>query len=159
MIFEFLLISLISTQSIFCQTCKSTYSGYTGTCTSLSSCQGAILNNKCSGSLKCCITDSNYTPQTFVTSAQLKSITGTSSSRMDYIAKALRPPTTNPSCNQKASYISQLAHESGNFLYDEEIGSEDYFSKYDFRADLGNNKVGDGIYSFLKLILLFDKVG
>jgi hypothetical protein len=99
--------------------------------------------------LKCCITDNNYTPQTFVTSAQLKLITGVSTSRMDYIAKALRPPTSTPSCNQKATFISQLAHESGNFIYDEEIGSEDYFSKYDFRADLGNNKVGDGIYDLV----------
>ena len=144
----FLFLGLLYIQNVYGQTCKSRYSpNYTGSCTSLSSCQGAILNNLCPGSLKCCITDNSYTPQTFVTSAQLKSITGVTTSRMDYIAKALRPPIANPTCNQKATFISQLAHESGNFIYDEEIGSEDYFSKYDFRADLGNSKVGDGIFT------------
>jgi hypothetical protein len=135
---------LIQTISFaYSQQCKSRYSpNYTGTCVTPSTCKGAILNNLCAGSLKCCITDKNYTPQNFVTSSQLKSITGINSARMEYISEVLRPAGTT--CNQKSSFISQLAHESGNFNFDEEMRSEDYFKKYDIRDDLGNTKTGDG---------------
>lgn len=40
-----------------------------------------------------------------------------------------------------AHFISQLAHESGNFRYDEEIASG---AAYEGRKDLGNTEPGDG---------------
>ena len=41
-------------------------------------------------------------------------------------------------------FIGQAAHETGGFLFLTELGSPSYFSAYDFRANLGNNAVGDG---------------
>lgn len=43
-----------------------------------------------------------------------------------------------------AHFWSQMAHETGGFRWDEELGSETYFQKYDGRADLGNVIPGDG---------------
>lgn len=42
---------------------------------------------------------------------------------------------------RKAQFIAQLAHESGGFMYDEEIASG---AAYEGRADLGNTQPGDG---------------
>lgn len=50
-------------------------------------------------------------------------------------------------------FLSQAAHETAGFRYLSELGSgkdankdgfDDYLQKYDFRKDLGNNKVGMG---------------
>ena len=35
-------------------------------------------------------------------------------------------------------------YASYDLMYGEEVGSEDYFKKYDNRADLGNTQPGDG---------------
>lgn len=52
-----------------------------------------------------------------------------------------------------AHFIAQSAHETGRYKYLSEMGSgrdanrdgyDDYLQKYDFRKDLGNNKVGMG---------------
>ena len=43
-----------------------------------------------------------------------------------------------------ARFIGQLAHESGGFAYDHELGSHGYFNRYEGRADLGNTHPGDG---------------
>ena len=43
---------------------------------------------------------------------------------------------------ERAMFLAQMAHESGNFLYDEEIASG---QKYEGRSDLGNNQPGDGV--------------
>lgn len=44
-----------------------------------------------------------------------------------------------------AHYISQLAHESGEFRYDREIwGPTDAQKRYDTRTDLGNTAAADG---------------
>jgi putative chitinase len=43
--------------------------------------------------------------------------------------------------NQKAAFLAQLAHESGQFRYMEEIASG---SAYEGRRDLGNTQPGDG---------------
>lgn len=43
-----------------------------------------------------------------------------------------------------AHFMGQTAHESGGFQYMEEIGSAQYFAKYNGRADLGNTQPGDG---------------
>jgi putative chitinase len=43
-----------------------------------------------------------------------------------------------------AHFMGQVAHESGNFKYMEEVGGPSYFAKYDGRADLGNTIPGDG---------------
>jgi putative chitinase len=43
-----------------------------------------------------------------------------------------------------AHFWAQMAHETGGFRWDEELGNEAYFSKYDYRADLGNTEPGDG---------------
>ena len=42
---------------------------------------------------------------------------------------------------ERAMFLSQMAHESGNFLYDEEIASG---QNYEGRSDLGNTQPGDG---------------
>ena len=46
--------------------------------------------------------------------------------------------------HQRAAFLAQTAHESGGYRYMRELGNRDYFSKYDFRSDLGNNGPPDG---------------
>ena len=43
--------------------------------------------------------------------------------------------------NERAMFLAQMAHESGNFRYDEEIHDG---SNYEGRRDLGNTQPGDG---------------
>ncbi len=43
-----------------------------------------------------------------------------------------------------AMWCAQLGHESVGLKYMQEIGDARYFSKYDWRTDLGNNQPGDG---------------
>lgn len=43
-----------------------------------------------------------------------------------------------------AHWMAQAAHESGGFVYMQELGGAAYFAKYDGRADLGNTQPGDG---------------
>ena len=42
---------------------------------------------------------------------------------------------------ERAMFLAQMAHESGNFRYDEEIASG---AAYEGRRDLGNTQPGDG---------------
>jgi putative chitinase len=44
-----------------------------------------------------------------------------------------------------AHFLSQCAHESGNFKYTKELGDDAYFKKYEGRKTLGNTQPGDGI--------------
>ena len=44
-----------------------------------------------------------------------------------------------------AHFLSQCAHESGNFKYTKELGNDAYFQKYEGRKTLGNTQPGDGI--------------
>jgi predicted chitinase len=47
--------------------------------------------------------------------------------------------------NERAMFLAQMAHESGNFGYDEEIWGPTAAQKgYEGRSDLGNNQPGDG---------------
>jgi len=47
--------------------------------------------------------------------------------------------------NERAMFLAQMAHESGNFRYDEEIWGPTSTQKgYEGRSDLGNNQPGDG---------------
>ena len=43
-----------------------------------------------------------------------------------------------------AHWTGQGGHESGGFLYMEEVGGLSYFARYDGRKDLGNTLPGDG---------------
>ena len=43
-----------------------------------------------------------------------------------------------------AHFLSQCAHESGNFKYTKELGNDAYFQKYEGRKALGNTQPGDG---------------
>lgn len=43
-----------------------------------------------------------------------------------------------------AHFLSQIAHESAELQYTEELGNASYFKKYDGRKDLGNVIPGDG---------------
>jgi len=43
-----------------------------------------------------------------------------------------------------AHWLAQAAHETGGFVYMQELGGPSYFAKYDGRADLGNTQPGDG---------------
>lgn len=47
---------------------------------------------------------------------------------------------------QLAHFVAQCAHETGQFRWRAELGDKNYFKKYDFRADLGNNEPGDGYF-------------
>jgi hypothetical protein len=133
------------------KSCISKYSKLKGTCMNPYDCEGAILNNLCTGSLKCCIpeTDGN-SQQNFITKTDLENVFGlTNSPRLKYIAKILSPPLQSYTCNQKAAYLSQLAHETGNFRLSEEEGQTSYFEKYEYNTtkgkELGNIDPGDGM--------------
>lgn len=141
--FYFLIFLTIAQARIaWAQSCTSRYAKYDGTCVQASACKGALLNNLCPGSLKCCAKQDISTNQNFVTEYELKSIIGFTNERISYTSRLLKPPTSRFTCNQKAAFLSQLAHESSNFMLSEEEGSEDYFKKYDNK--LGNNQSGDG---------------
>lgn len=43
-----------------------------------------------------------------------------------------------------AHFLAQIAHESAELRYTEELGPNSYFAKYDGRKDLGNTQKGDG---------------
>jgi len=51
---------------------------------------------------------------------------------------------------RQAHFVAQLLHETGNLQYNQELGNDSYFNKYDIRynpkkaKDLGNTQVGDG---------------
>ncbi len=80
-----------------------------------------------------------------VTSDQLKQIVpGLSNERATKIAPYLNQAMRDAGINtkrQKASFIAQLAHESGGFKYFEELASG---RAYEGRRDLGNTQRGDG---------------
>ena len=46
--------------------------------------------------------------------------------------------------NRLCACLAQFAHETMGFTFLRELGNDQYFSKYDFRKDLGNNGVGMG---------------
>ncbi len=125
--------------------CLSRYSPFfNGTCMSPSNCKGALLNNLCPGSLKCCINETIFINENFISENDLISFTGINSARISFVSQILKSPTPNPTCNLKAAFLGQLAHESTNFINGEELGPEDYFSRYENRNDLGNTQPGDG---------------
>lgn len=41
-------------------------------------------------------------------------------------------------------FLAQVGHESAGFKYVRELGNRAYFQRYEGRADLGNNRPGDG---------------
>lgn len=46
---------------------------------------------------------------------------------------------------QRAHFLAQVSHETGQFRWMKELGGSDYFrSNYEHRDDLGNNQPGDG---------------
>ena len=45
---------------------------------------------------------------------------------------------------EKAAFMARLDHETGGFRYMKELGSPEYFTRYDGRKDLGNVNQGDG---------------
>ena len=53
-------------------------------------------------------------------------------------------------CNQKAAYLSQLAHETGRFRLSEEEGTTSDFDQYEYNTkkgiELGNIMPGDGMF-------------
>lgn len=138
----FMIMILNQTRFIFNQSCTSTYSGLVGTCLRPADCEGAVLNNLCPGSLKCCVNEKVIGNENFVNAQELISITGSNSKRIVFVSSFLKSPSDNPSCDLKASFISQLVHESKNFLAGEEIGGESYFLKYENIK--GNTQPGDG---------------
>ena len=128
------------------QACTSRYGSFlNGTCMSPNSCTGAMLNNLCPGNRKCCIDDPNpdSASSPLISRDSFYKIIG-KTARTEAIYGYLPNPKSEPSCFQRASFFSQLAHETGNFLLSEEEGPESYFDQYDDRVDLGNNQKGDG---------------
>lgn len=77
-----------------------------------------------------------------ITAAQLKAIMPNCKhpEYLDYINAALvEGKITN--CQRQAAFLAQLAHESGQLVYMEEIASG---AAYEGRTDLGNTQPGDG---------------
>lgn len=147
--FTGLVLTIISCLAfkIAAQQCQSSYEPFfNGTCMSPGDCTGAIINNKCSGKLKCCIPENdtiNAMP-IFVTKSELENILSFTNKRIEYISKVLiGPSSTNPTCFQKAFYLSQLAHESSNFMESEELGKDSNFNA-NYNGVNGNKNPGDG---------------
>jgi putative chitinase len=46
---------------------------------------------------------------------------------------------------RQAAFLAQIAHETGEFRWFRELGSDAYFQRYQGRADLGNTQPGDGV--------------
>ena len=144
----FLIISL-KTCYINTQICQSNYFPFfNGTCIRPQDCVGAIINNKCPGNTsKCCILETNtrFANPRFVTQLELERILSRRNKRIELISNVLVGPSSNPTCFAKAFYISQLAHESNNFMDSEEVGSDSRFESLYFKKDgLGNDIPGDG---------------
>jgi predicted chitinase len=59
---------------------------------------------------------------------------------LDNINAALEEGSIN-TCLRKAAFLAQLAHESGQLVYMEELASGE---AYEGRKDLGNTQPGDG---------------
>lgn len=59
---------------------------------------------------------------------------------LSHINAALVEGSIN-TCHRKAAFLAQLAHESGQLMYMEELASGD---AYEGREDLGNTQPGDG---------------
>ena len=85
-------------------------------------------------------------PAASVTAEQLQQIVPTlSAERAAEIAPHVSAAMAEADINtpeRKAMFIAQLAHESGGFVYSEEIASG---AAYEGRADLGNTQPGDGV--------------
>ena len=45
---------------------------------------------------------------------------------------------------ERAVFMAQADHESGDFKYMQELGGNSYFKQYDGRKDIGNTQAGDG---------------
>lgn len=135
------------------QQCQSNYEPFfNGTCINKADCTGAIINNKCPGTLKCCIEEANAitASPSLLSASQLENILSSKNKRIESISKILIGPNEKPTCFEKTFFLSQLAHESANFLESEELGSDSYLNnKYDLRSDLGNSRPGDGKKYFI----------
>jgi predicted chitinase len=60
---------------------------------------------------------------------------------LPHLVKALSEGQIN-TCQRKAAFLAQLAHESGQLIYWEELASG---AAYEGRKDLGNTQPGDGV--------------
>ncbi|CAF3807024.1 unnamed protein product [Rotaria socialis] len=78
-----------------------------------------------------------------ITAAQLKAIMPNSKhpEYLSHINAALVEGSIN-TCHRKAAFLAQLAHESGQLVYMEELASG---AAYEGRLDLGNTQPGDGV--------------
>lgn len=80
-----------------------------------------------------------------VTAVQLRKILPLAGARADTFCAPLNAAMAEFSINtpaRQASFIAQLAHESGQFRYVRELASG---QAYEGRADLGNTFAGDGV--------------
>ncbi|CAF0980271.1 unnamed protein product [Adineta ricciae] len=77
-----------------------------------------------------------------VTASQLKAIMPRCkhAGYLSHINAAMNEGSIN-TCNRKAAFLAQIAHESGELLYMEELASG---AAYEGRKDLGNTEKGDG---------------
>jgi predicted chitinase len=80
-----------------------------------------------------------------VTTEQLRRMFPNAGARLDahlpYIAPAMEQAAID-NADRIAAFLAQLAHESGEYRYMEEIADG---SAYEGRADLGNTEQGDGV--------------
>ena len=92
-----------------------------------------------SGSSSSGSSSSASTPLTPIVSSG-KSTPGGQYGESSLLAAMSRAGIVDPT--ERAMFLAQMAHESGNFRYDEEIASG---QAYEGRSDLGNNQPGDGV--------------
>lgn len=83
--------------------------------------------------------------------------------RAKELTQALIPAFAEYEINSSArlcACLAQFAHETVGFKYMRELGGPSYFTKYDFREDLGNNAKGMGARykgrGFIQLTGLFN---
>lgn len=134
--------------------CQTKINGYDGNCIKPSKCIGAVYNNLCPGSEKCCVPDVNskWLFWHYVSKDDFKELfSSLSDNRVDVLypwfndalGDILKDKKGNDKCDIIAAFSSQIGHESLDLSTFEEFSSG---QAYEGRCkSLGNCETGDGV--------------
>ncbi len=135
--------------------CKTRVSSYDGKCISQSQCDGAIFNNLCPGSSKCCVEDVNSSPWLYWRYVSRDEFKGLFPLLSDVRQNTLYPWFNSAlgdlledkkgmeTCDIIAAFSAQVGHESLDLTTFEEFASGE---AYEGRCkQLGNCFPGDGV--------------